>query len=52
MKHGKRLKRRHKEFLSDKGYKHNDYLIIKDTQQSTEFVNIETGKILVFKNEE
>lgn len=51
MKQGKCLKRRHKEFLANKGYNHNDYLVIKDTPELMEFVSRETGKPLVFKHE-
>ncbi len=51
LKHGKRLKRRHKSFLVSQGYNHNDYLIVKDTTAIMEFVNRVTGRTLVFKYE-
>lgn len=51
LKHGKRLKRRHKELLNSQGHNHKNYLVVKDTPESTEFVNRETGKPLLFRHE-
>jgi len=51
LKHGKRLKRRHKSFLSDKGLNHKNFLMVKDTPELIEFVTRDTGKSLVFRYE-
>ena len=51
LKHGKRLKRRHKEFLNSQDLNHKDYLIVKDTPKLMEFVNRATSRRLVFRHE-
>ena len=51
LKHGKRLKRRHKKLLSSQGHDCKNYLSVKDTLGFMEFVNRETGKTLVIEHE-
>ena len=51
LKHGKRLKRRHKELLASQGYEYKNYLVVKDTPELMELVNRDTGKTLVFNHE-
>ena len=51
LKHGKRLKRRHKEFLNSQDLNYKDYLIVKDTPELMEFVNRATSRTLVYRHE-
>lgn len=51
MKNGKKLKRRHKIFLSDKGLDPANWLIVKDTVEFMEFVNKKSGRVRRFNNE-
>ncbi len=48
MKNGKKLKRRHKEFLCSKKLDPSNWLIVKDTVEFMEFVNKKSGKVRRF----
>lgn len=46
MKKGIKLTRKEKEFLSDNGYDPNVYLRVKKLSYHSEFINVNTGKLL------
>lgn len=49
MKQGKKLNRKMKEFLEDKGLNSNDYLVERKTSTEIGFINKETNKVIYFK---
>lgn len=49
MKHGKRLTVEMKKMLSSNGYEPKDYLYIKNTTNTVEFMNVKNGKIVVIE---
>lgn len=49
MKHGKRLKRWQKIFLSALGKDWHDYLYIKRDAENLHFLNRETGKVEYYR---
>lgn len=46
MKNPKKLRRRHKEFLTEQGLNHHNYLIIKDLVECYEFYHKPTGRVV------
>ncbi|MDS0525495.1 hypothetical protein NNC19_07375 [Clostridium sp. SHJSY1] len=46
MKNPKKLRRRHKEFLSTQGIMHKDYLFISEDATNYKFFNRKTEKIV------
>ncbi|MDM8128842.1 hypothetical protein QUV80_10205 [Paraclostridium benzoelyticum] len=48
MKHGIRLKRKHKEFLSKLHLDPKDYLLERQTEKEYRFINIRTKKVEKF----
>ena len=46
MKNPKKLKRRHKEFLAEQGFKSQDYLIEREDAWGYVFYNIHTGMLM------
>lgn len=51
MKNGKKLKRRHKVFLTSKKLDPSNWLVVKDTTEFLEVVNKKSGKVRRFANE-
>lgn len=51
MKHGVRLKRKHKEFLKNLNLDFTKYLLERQTVKEYRFINRETGKVESFKLE-
>lgn len=51
MKHGKKLTVEMKKLLSANGYEHKEYLYIKNTSHTVEFVNVKSGKIVVIEKQ-
>lgn len=49
MKHGKRLTVEMKKMLSSNGHEPKDYLYIKNTTNTVEFVNVKNRKIVVIE---
>lgn len=48
MKNGKRLTKKQKLFLEEKGLDHKDYLSVKDTSTEAHFVHRRTGKLVQY----
>lgn len=51
MKHGIKLKRKHKEFLSSVQLDPREYLLERQTSYEYRFINIKTGKVEKFSLE-
>lgn len=49
MKHGKRLTVEMKKMLSSNGFDYKEYLYIKNTTNTVEFVNVKSGRIVVIE---
>lgn len=48
MKHGKKLNRKHKEFLNKIGLEPSEYLVERQTDKKYGFINKEIGKVEYF----
>lgn len=49
MKHGKKLTNEMKNVLTNNGYDFKEFLYIKNTTNTYEFVNVKSGKIVVIE---
>lgn len=49
MKQGKKLNRKMKMFLEDKGLQPSNYLVERKTSTEIGFINKETNKVIYFK---
>ncbi len=52
MKQGKKLNRKHKEFLVSINLDARDYLVERDTTEEIRFINKNTNKLECFKKNE
>lgn len=51
MKHGVKLTRKHKEFLSKQQLDPRDYLLERQSDCEYRFINVKTGKVEIFSLE-